>query len=181
MSALMSRGVKFEICEITLKNRNLSKEQFILGPSFTAEKKTDVSGSPVVQFMNRHLNMTNELHGEKFFVRAPGAAGKLKLFVTPLFGALVLVELADGCASTAQRRAGAAEAVNVLRNNPDVTIIPCTELLFQQGMGLYQQRPDKDWSLTDCISFVVMQRDGISEALTGDKHFEQAGFVALFT
>jgi tellurite resistance protein TerC len=62
---------------------------------FTAEKKKDVGKSPVVQFMNRHMNMTKELHGEKFFVRLPDAAGKLKLFVTPLFGALVLVELAD--------------------------------------------------------------------------------------
>jgi uncharacterized protein len=44
---------------------------------------------------------------------------------------------------------------------------------------LYERRPDKSWSLTDCISFVVMQRDGISEALTGDHHFEQAGFVRL--
>jgi hypothetical protein len=39
--------------------------------------------------------------------------------------------------------------------------------------------PDKQWPLTDCISFVVMQREGLSEALTGDLHFEQASFVAL--
>ena len=91
----------------------------------------------------------------------------------------VLVELADGCASTAQRRAVAAEAVSELRNNPDVAIVPFTDQLFEQGMSLYQQRPDKEWSLTDCISFVVMQREGITDALTGDKHFEQVGFVAL--
>lgn len=62
---------------------------------FTADKKTDVSKSPAVQFMNRHLNMTKELHGARFFIRIPDTAGKVKLFVTPLFGALVLVELAD--------------------------------------------------------------------------------------
>ena len=44
---------------------------------------------------------------------------------------------------------------------------------------LFAERPDKDWSLTDCISFVVMQEQGICEALTADHHFEQAGFVAL--
>jgi hypothetical protein len=44
---------------------------------------------------------------------------------------------------------------------------------------LYRQRADKDWSLTDCISFVVMRQRGLTEALTGDHHFEQAGFVAL--
>lgn len=91
----------------------------------------------------------------------------------------VLVELADGCANTSQRRAVAAEAVQELRNNPAVTIVPFTDQLFDQGMNLYQQRPDKEWSLTDCISFVVMQQKGITDALTGDKHFEQAGFVAL--
>lgn len=62
---------------------------------FNAEKKHDVSSSPVVRFMNRHLNMTRELHGEKFFVRQPDGTGRLRLLVTPLFGALVLVELAD--------------------------------------------------------------------------------------
>lgn len=61
----------------------------------SAEKKTDVSKSRVLQFMNRHLNITRELHGERFFVRLPNDAGKLKLFITPLFAALVLVELAD--------------------------------------------------------------------------------------
>jgi predicted nucleic acid-binding protein len=44
---------------------------------------------------------------------------------------------------------------------------------------LYVNRPDKQWSLTDCISFVVMEREGIADALTGDKHFEQAGFNVL--
>jgi predicted nucleic acid-binding protein len=50
---------------------------------------------------------------------------------------------------------------------------------FALGNRNSEQRPDKEWSLTDCNSFVVMQHEGISEALTGDHHFEQAGFVAL--
>jgi hypothetical protein len=44
---------------------------------------------------------------------------------------------------------------------------------------LYAERPDKGWSLTDCIFFVVMRQQGIIQALTGDHHFEQAGFSAL--
>jgi len=51
--------------------------------------------------------------------------------------------------------------------------------LFTRGLDLYHQRPDKQWSLTDCISFVVMRDRGMSEALTGDRHFEQAGFRPL--
>ena len=53
--------------------------------------------------------------------------------------------------------------------------------MIDQGrpLGLFADRPDKHWSLTDCISFVVMNREGIVDALTGDRHFEQAGFRAL--
>ena len=51
--------------------------------------------------------------------------------------------------------------------------------LFQRGLLLYQERKDKEWQLTDCISFVVMKDEGVKEALTGDRHFDQAGFTAL--
>jgi len=51
--------------------------------------------------------------------------------------------------------------------------------LFADGFGLYQGRPDKEWGLVDCVTFVVMKKRGITEALTADEHFEQAGFQAL--
>jgi predicted nucleic acid-binding protein len=51
--------------------------------------------------------------------------------------------------------------------------------LYEAGIELYRARADKDWSLTDCISFVVMEERGIADALTGDRHFEQAGFQAM--
>jgi len=66
-----------------------------------------------------------------------------------------------------------------LVNHARVKIIPADTLLFQRGVDLYEQRRDKEWSLTDCLSFVSMRDEGITEALTGDKHFEQAGFIAL--
>jgi predicted nucleic acid-binding protein len=66
-----------------------------------------------------------------------------------------------------------------LRANPDVTIVPASSSLFGRGFELYANRPDKDWSLTDCISFVVMDEHGLTEALTSDHHFEQAGFRVL--
>jgi predicted nucleic acid-binding protein len=64
-------------------------------------------------------------------------------------------------------RLGIAEVVHVDRD------------LLDQGFALYQSRPDKEWSLTDCISFAVMQKRGIWRALTTDHHFEQAGFERL--
>jgi uncharacterized protein len=51
--------------------------------------------------------------------------------------------------------------------------------LLKRGLALYDGRPDKEWQLSDCISFVVMEDEGITDALTGDRHFEQAGFQAL--
>jgi len=71
------------------------------------------------------------------------------------------------------------DIVRDLKQDPKGMIVPASRTLFQLGHDLYQKRPDKDWSLTDCISFVVMQEHGITEALTADRHFEQAGFVPL--
>jgi predicted nucleic acid-binding protein len=66
-----------------------------------------------------------------------------------------------------------------LHRDDSITIIPANEALFQQGVGLFAARPDKDWSLVDCISFVVMKQRRLQEALTTDRHFVQAGFHAL--
>jgi len=66
-----------------------------------------------------------------------------------------------------------------LRSDADVTIVPAVTDLFNAGLTLYRARDDKKWSLTDGISFVVMEREGISEVLTGNHNFDQAGFKAL--
>ena len=66
-----------------------------------------------------------------------------------------------------------------IANHPRVRIIPANTELFQHGVDFFEQRPDKEWSLVDCLSFVVMRDEGVTSALTGDKHFEQAGFTAL--
>jgi len=57
--------------------------------------------------------------------------------------------------------------------------VPASAELVAKGVALFANRPDKDWSLTDCISFVVMEEQGIGEAFTTDHHFQQAGFTAL--
>ena len=60
-------------------------------------------------------------------------------------------------------------------------VVHVDQELLEQGLALFQSRPDKEWSLTDCISFAVMQKRGIGRALTTDHHFEQAGFERLLT
>lgn len=66
-----------------------------------------------------------------------------------------------------------------LSQHTGTTVLPASRQLLSDAVQLYRARPDKDWPLTDCTSFVVMQDQGIVDALTGDKHFEQAGFKAL--
>jgi len=91
----------------------------------------------------------------------------------------VLTELADGLAKSPRGRLELLATLADLQTDEDATIVPCDHALMDEGVHLYGQRPDKGWSLTDCISFVVMTKAGVAEALTGDHHFEQAGFTAL--
>jgi len=66
-----------------------------------------------------------------------------------------------------------------LRSHANTTIIPQTSQQFEQAFILYTQRKDKQWSHTDCVSFNIMEENGIAEALAYDKHFAQAGYMAL--
>src|SRR5207248_992682 len=92
--------------------------------------------------------------------------------------AWVLTEVGDAMSSPANRPAF-LRMLDILQSAEDVRIFPPTDDLFQRGIRLYAERPDKEWSLTDCISFVVMTDENITDALTGDHHFEQAGFRTL--
>ena len=77
-------------------------------------------------------------------------------------------------------RERAIAAVKALARNRRVHIIPQTRESFQAGFDLYASRPDKGYSLTDCISMQTMRREGLTDVLTNDRHFEQEGFQALF-
>ena len=90
----------------------------------------------------------------------------------------ILTEVADACAHPSKRE-HFLELLKHLQNAADTTIVGEKLGLFDQAVSLYSERRDKHWSLTDCISFVVMQERGLTDALTGDHHFEQAGFKAL--
>jgi predicted nucleic acid-binding protein len=89
----------------------------------------------------------------------------------------VLIEV--GNAFSASNRAWAVNFNRDLYRTPNVRIVPITDRLLKQAWRLYADRPDKHWGLTDCISFTVMSEQSLTEALTPDHHFVQAGFVAL--
>ncbi len=89
----------------------------------------------------------------------------------------ILTELADGFCKPPWR-ALVKGLIDQLLTDPDVEVVGASEEVFEAAWQLFGRRPDKDWSLTDCTSFVIMQRRGLTDALTGDHHFEQAGFRA---
>lgn len=90
----------------------------------------------------------------------------------------VLLELADALCKPQQRDEVLA-LCHVVETDPAFRLVRATSELIQRGKKLYRDRADKEWPLTDCISFVVMQDQGLAEALTADHHFEQAGFKPL--
>jgi predicted nucleic acid-binding protein len=90
----------------------------------------------------------------------------------------ILTEIADGL-SSARSRAVAVRLIELIRSDSNTTLVRADAALFDRGLTLYASRPDKDWSLTDCVSFTVMNDQGLTDALTFDHHFEQAGFRVL--
>ena len=90
----------------------------------------------------------------------------------------VLIEVANALSNPAFR-AQIIRFIDGLRSMPDLNVVRATSALLDDGWQLYRSRLDKEWSLTDCTSFVVMQQESISQASTSDHHFEQAGFVKL--
>jgi uncharacterized protein len=92
----------------------------------------------------------------------------------------VLTEFLAFCASDSQLRVAAAAAVEDIMGAAHVRVVPQTRASFLAGLELYRARPDKGYSLTDCISMQTMRREKLSDVLTNDRHFEQEGFRALF-
>jgi predicted nucleic acid-binding protein len=107
--------------------------------------------------------------------RALQESGPGRPIVTTEF---IVLELGNACAR-AEDHADFLPFVEGLRNSRRVTIIPVSSDLISRGLDLMAERSDKDWSLTDCISFSVMKEHHLTDALTEDRDFEQSGFSAL--
>jgi hypothetical protein len=90
----------------------------------------------------------------------------------------VLAEVGDALCQPANRSVF-SRFYDWVHQQAGITVVPASRQLLDEGVQLFRYRRDKDWPLTDCISFVVMADEDVHEALTGDHHFEQAGFRAL--
>lgn len=91
----------------------------------------------------------------------------------------ILMEVADAL-SAPESRAKVADFLRAVRAASMFDVVPYSPAAYQAGFDLFAARPDKAWSMTDCISFQIMSDRGLSDALTVDRHFEQAGFRAVF-
>jgi predicted nucleic acid-binding protein len=90
----------------------------------------------------------------------------------------VLVEFLGSTARPPSRDL-AIQTVEQLRNSSLTEIIAADHASWEKGYELYKSRPDKSWSLVDCISITICHARGIKEVFTADKHFEQAGLQIM--
>jgi predicted nucleic acid-binding protein len=117
----------------------------------------------------------SDRHHHEALTRQQGA----RLIVTSEF---VLLETLNAFAGAKQHlRVGIASFLSHLQERTGFEVVPCSSRAFKDALALYINRPDKGWSLTDCSSFLITEDLGITAALTGDKHFLQAGFQILFS
>jgi predicted nucleic acid-binding protein len=84
------------------------------------------------------------------------------------------------CRAPASVRSEVALAVEDILRDASIEVLAQSRESFLAGLKLYRDRPDKGYSLADCISMQTMRREGLTEILTNDRHFEQEGFRALF-
>ena len=108
--------------------------------------------------------------------KAKELLGNVRLLTTDEVLSEFLAALSDGGKPL---RIQAVKMVRAILDNPNVTVLAQTRESFLRGVTLYEQRADKQYSLTDCISMNAMKANSITEVLTHDRHFEQEGFKAL--
>jgi uncharacterized protein len=90
----------------------------------------------------------------------------------------VLLEVADHLSPPHLKRL-VSTIFSLVQDDEQIDVVPISREDYLRGLLLFDSRPDKAWSLTDCISFEIMRDRCITDALTHDHHFEQAGFRAL--
>ncbi len=120
------------------------------------------------------INASDALHTEAGHRLQTLRQQRVKLVTTEF----VLMEVADALSAPGVR-AHTIAFVDGIRTSPVVHILPADHDLLVEAWALYSGRPDKNWGLTDCTSFVAMTQHQIDQAFTADRHFEQAGFTCL--
>ncbi len=123
-------------------------------------------------FIQALLNRRDQYHAQAMAI-LPRVRNASEVWVTEA----VLIEV--GNALSAVNRMAAVQFIQQCYHTPNLQVVSLEPPLLTRALQLYRERPDKTWGLTDCISFVVMQSQGLTDAVTADEHFVQAGYRAL--
>ena len=123
-------------------------------------------------FIQALLNVRDAYHPKaiELFPRVRNAS---EIWITEA----ILTEVGNAC--SAINRKGAVQFIQQCYQTDNIRVVSIDTQLFTQATHLYQSRSDKNWGLTDCISFIVMTQNNLQDAITTDRHFVQAGFRAL--
>jgi hypothetical protein len=111
--------------------------------------------------------------------RAKSLAARVKQSPEVVITEAVLAEVGNALSRTPGLRRHAAEFIRGCYGEPNMSVVAVDTTLLTRALDLFERRSDKEWGLTDCISFVVMRDRGLHDAATEDRHFQQAGFRAL--
>jgi uncharacterized protein len=117
---------------------------------------------------------SDQHHGRALALSQQLEAGERRLVTT----VAVLLEIGNALAGPRYRH-GAVTLIREIIGDPDTEVVNLQDVLVERAFSFFARHTDKSWGMVDCISFVVMQEHGITEALTADRHFVQAGFRAL--
>ncbi len=91
----------------------------------------------------------------------------------------IFAEVGNALSGTPRLRQLAAAFIRRCYTEANMVVVSVDTPLLTRALDLYESRADKEWGLTDCISFVAMRDRNLTDAATGDRHFHQAGFRAL--
>lgn len=134
---------------------------------------------PLTVFLDTSFVVALENNRDPHHKRAKKLDSKLlKQKANLLLHAGILLEIGDGYARLDRRKKGIG-LLTKFDQEDGYRIAPITDALLRAAQQLYRDRDDKEWGLTDCISFVLMKQERVEEALTADIHFRQAGFKAM--
>lgn len=123
-------------------------------------------------FVQALLNRRDQYHAQARIL-LPRLRNAREIWVTEA----VLVELGNALSSL--DRSAAVQFIEECYKTANIHVVSVDTQLLKRALRLYQNRPDKGWGLTDCISFVVMREHDLRAAMTTDDHFRQAGFQVL--
>jgi hypothetical protein len=116
-------------------------------------------------------------HRDQYHAKAKAWLPRLRTATEVWVTEAVLVEV--GNALSAINRPAAVQFIQHCYTTQNIRVVTIDTPLLTRALNLYKTRSDKSWGLTDCISFVVMEEHGLTEAVTADRHFVQAGYQAL--